>query len=74
MSVWILQSLADATRYARGYMGIIQILNLLNDALAIWAEIDPDAYSGIRACKILSSIDDKLEHLTDEDTGKLWLT
>lgn len=56
------------------YIGIIQILNLLNDALALWAESVPNAYKAIRDCKTLSAIDDKLENLTDSKTGKLWLT
>ncbi len=56
------------------YVGIVTILNMLNDALAIWAESDPKAYQAVRSCLFLKVIDDKLESLTDDKTGKLWIT
>ncbi|AEJ81526.1 gp007 [Erwinia phage vB_EamP-S6] len=57
-----------------GYTSITAILNLLNDALAEWAEDNPDAYKAVRDCPVLKVIDDQLEHLTNVKTGKLWLT
>lgn len=55
-------------------MPITQILSLFNYQLGYMSEHLPELYNEVRMDCILNPIDDKLNDLTDEKTGKLWLT